>query len=85
MEISGSTAMSSVLSQIAAHNSISSVQQAAPPVRSAPVQTVMRAATAVQEPDANEALTYTLEQLRTARQTAMQTGAIKGSIINVYA
>ena len=84
MEISGSHAISSVLSQIAARNPVSSVQQAAPPVRTAPLQTVMRAMPA-QEPDAAEALTYTLDQLRTARQTAMQSGAIKGSIISVYA
>ena len=84
MEISGSTAISSVLSQIAAQNSVSNVQQAAPPVRTALVQTVTRAVVA-QEPEAADALTYTLDQLRTARQQAMQTGAIKGSIINVYA
>lgn len=84
MEISGSTAISSVLSQIAAQNRVSNVQQTAAPVRSAPVQTVMRAAPS-QEPDAADALTYTMDQLRSARQTAMQTGAIKGSIVNVYA
>ncbi|GAB6040347.1 hypothetical protein [Endothiovibrio diazotrophicus] len=85
MEISGSHALSSVLSQIAAHNAVSNVQQTAAPVRSSPVQTVMRAAPAA-EPDANEALTYTMEQLRNARRTAMQGGgAIKGSIISVYA